>query len=156
MQRVDDSTVPDPIGRHPANRARPAGMGMNQIELACTQVCGELTQCLDVRPRIDTAPTPHLAQPDHLQSCLFGAIEEGAILGCENGARVPLAIEGEVWDLADQATVQRIGGQTETVCDFTTEGLGDTGVGHGILEFLLLGAYEPYGFKSWSDVAPAN
>jgi hypothetical protein len=68
----------------------------------------------------------------------------------------PLAVEGEVWDLGDQATLQRIGGQTETVCDFTTDGLGDLGVGRGILEFLLLGAYEPYGFNRWSDVSPAK
>ena len=68
----------------------------------------------------------------------------------------PLAVEGEVWDLTDPAVVQKIGGQTETVCDFHTEGLRDLGAGHGIFEFLLLGAYEPYGFKSWNDVAPAK
>lgn len=67
----------------------------------------------------------------------------------------PLAVEGETWDLTDPALVQRIAGQTETVCDFSVDGLDELGQGHGILEFLLLGAYEPYGFKSWSDVAPA-
>ncbi len=67
-----------------------------------------------------------------------------------------LAVEGEVWDLTDPALLPKISGQTETVCDFHAEGLGNLGDGHGILEFLLLGAYEPYGFKSWTDVAPAK
>jgi hypothetical protein len=68
----------------------------------------------------------------------------------------PLAVEGETWDLTDKELLPRIGGQTETVCDYTVERLGELGTGHGIFEFLLLGAYEPYGFKSWSDVAPAR
>jgi hypothetical protein len=67
----------------------------------------------------------------------------------------PLAVEGETWDLTDAELVRRISGQTETVCDYTVDGLGDIGAGHGIFEFLLLGAYEPYGFKNWNDVAPA-
>ncbi len=66
----------------------------------------------------------------------------------------PLAVEGETWDLTDASVTQKLMGQTETVCDYTVEGL-DIGTGHGILEFLLLGAYEPYGFAKWSDVAPA-
>jgi len=68
----------------------------------------------------------------------------------------PLAVEGETWDLTDADLLKRIGGQTETICDYTVEGLGDIGTGHGIIEFLLLGAYEPYGFKGFGDVAPAR
>ena len=68
----------------------------------------------------------------------------------------PLAVEGETWDLTDPSVTSKIQGQTETVCDYTVEGLGDIGKGHGILEFLLLGSYEPYGFKAWNDVAPAR
>lgn len=64
----------------------------------------------------------------------------------------PLAVEGETWDLTDASVTQKLMGQTETVCDYTVEGV-DLGTGHGILEFLLLGAYEPYGFAKWSDVA---
>ncbi len=67
----------------------------------------------------------------------------------------PLIVEGETWDLTDAELLKRISGQTETVCDYTVEGLGDIGVGHGIFEFLLLGAYEPYGFRAWNDAAPA-
>ncbi len=68
----------------------------------------------------------------------------------------PLAVEGEIWDLTDASLLQRISGQTETVCDYAVEGLGDLGTGHGIFEFLLLGAYAAYGFKSWSDVTAAR
>jgi hypothetical protein len=64
-----------------------------------------------------------------------------------------LAVEGETWDLRDPAVVQKAGVHTQTVCDFETEGL-DVGTGHGVFEFLLLGAYEPYGFKTFGDVAP--
>jgi len=67
----------------------------------------------------------------------------------------PLAVEGEAWDLSDPATVQKAGVHTQTVCDFTVEGLGDIGTGHGVFEFLALGAYLPYGFKTFGDVAPA-
>ena len=48
----------------------------------------------------------------------------------------------------------KAGVHTQTICDFHVEGLGDLGIGHGIFEFLSLGAYLPYGFKSFSDVAP--
>ncbi|HYM14023.1 MAG TPA: hypothetical protein VEZ14_00495 [Dehalococcoidia bacterium] len=64
----------------------------------------------------------------------------------------PLAVEGETWDLGDAALRQRVSGQTETVCDYHVDGLGDIGTGHGITEFLLLGAYLPYGFRQWTDV----
>ena len=67
----------------------------------------------------------------------------------------PLAVEGETWDLTDPAVVAKAGTHTQTVCDFHVDGLGDLGVGHGVFEFLLLGAYEPYGFKSFGDVARA-
>ncbi len=67
-----------------------------------------------------------------------------------------LAVEGETWDLTDASVTQKLMGQTETVCDYTVEGLDNIGAGHGILEFLLLGAYEPYGFAKWSDVTPAR
>jgi hypothetical protein len=68
----------------------------------------------------------------------------------------PLAVEGEVWDLTDPATVQKAGVHTQTVCDFHVDGLDGLGTGHGVFEFLLLGAYEPYGFKTFGDVAPAR
>jgi hypothetical protein len=68
----------------------------------------------------------------------------------------PLAVEGETWDLRDAALRQRVAGQTQTVCDFTIDGLTDAGVGHGVFEFLLIGAYAPYGFSKWSDVAPST
>lgn len=65
----------------------------------------------------------------------------------------PLAVEGESWDLTDPAVTQKLQGQTETVCDYTVDGIEGLGTGHGIIEFLLLGAYQPYGFHAWSDVA---
>jgi hypothetical protein len=65
----------------------------------------------------------------------------------------PLAVEGESWDLTDPAVTQKLMGQTETVCDYRVEGIDGIGTGHGIIEFLLLGAYQPYGFNAWSDVA---
>jgi hypothetical protein len=65
----------------------------------------------------------------------------------------PLVVEGESWDLTDPAVTQKLMGQTETVCDYTVEGIDGIGVGHGIIEFLLLGAYQPYGFNAWNDVA---
>lgn len=65
----------------------------------------------------------------------------------------PLVVEGESWDLTDAAVTQKLMGQTETVCDYTVEGIDGIGTGHGIIEFLLLGAYQPYGFNAWNDVA---
>jgi hypothetical protein len=65
----------------------------------------------------------------------------------------PLAVEGESWDLTDPAVTQKLMGQTETVCDYHVEGIDGIGTGHGIIEFLLLGAYQPYGFNAWNDVA---
>jgi hypothetical protein len=65
----------------------------------------------------------------------------------------PLAVEGETWDLTDAATVQKAGVHTQTVCDYRVDGLGGIGTGHGVFEFLSLGAYLPYGFKSFGDVA---
>jgi hypothetical protein len=67
----------------------------------------------------------------------------------------PLVVEGETWDITDPAVVQKAGVHTQTVCDFHVEGIDGIGVGHGVFEFLLLGAYEPYGFKTFADVAPA-
>ncbi|MEK7692564.1 MAG: hypothetical protein AAB349_00055 [Chloroflexota bacterium] len=67
----------------------------------------------------------------------------------------PLVVEGEAWDLTDPATIQKAGVHTQTVCDFAVEGLGDIGTGHGVFEFLALGTYLPYGFKTFADVAPA-
>jgi hypothetical protein len=60
-----------------------------------------------------------------------------------------LAVEGEAWDLTDAATVARLAGQNETVCRATVDGM----TGYGILEFILFGLYEPYGFKTPVDVA---
>jgi hypothetical protein len=65
----------------------------------------------------------------------------------------PLAVEGESWDLTDASVRQKLMGQTETVCDYIVEGIDGIGTGHGIIEFLLLGAYQPYGFNAWNDVA---
>jgi hypothetical protein len=65
----------------------------------------------------------------------------------------PLVVEGETWDLTDAALIPKLGVHTQTVCDFHVEGLGDVGTGHGVFEFLSLGAYLPYGFKSFGDVA---
>jgi hypothetical protein len=61
----------------------------------------------------------------------------------------PLAVEGDVWDLTDPAVVARTAAQNETVCRVQQ---GDK-TGYGIFEFILFGLYEPYGFKSLSDVA---
>jgi hypothetical protein len=66
----------------------------------------------------------------------------------------PLAVETETWDLTDPNLIPRLGTHTQTICDFHVDGLGDIGTGHGIFEFLSLGAYLPYGFKSFGDVAP--
>ncbi len=65
----------------------------------------------------------------------------------------PLAVEGETWDLRDPALLQRIAGQTETVCDYTVDGMEELGTGHGITELLVIGSYLPYGLNAWNDVA---
>ncbi len=67
----------------------------------------------------------------------------------------PLAVEGETWDLTDAALIPKLGAHTQTVCDFHVDGIDGLGIGHGVFEFLSLGAYEPYGFKSFGDVAKA-
>ena len=59
-----------------------------------------------------------------------------------------LAIEGDVWDISDPAVVAGLAGQTETVCRVQQ---GDQ-TGYGIFEFILFGQYEPYGFKTPTDV----
>lgn len=64
----------------------------------------------------------------------------------------PLTVEGETLNLKDEAVVRRLAGQSETVCRVRK---GEQ-IGYGIFEFILFGAYEPYGFKSISDVAPAE
>ncbi len=68
----------------------------------------------------------------------------------------PLVVETETWDLTDPETVKKAGVHTQTICDYTVEGIDGIGTGHGIFEFLLLGAYLPYGLKTWADVAPAS
>jgi hypothetical protein len=65
----------------------------------------------------------------------------------------PLVVEHETWDLTDKAFIPKLGVHTQTICDVHVEGLGDIGVGHGIFEFLSIGAYLPYGFTSFADVA---
>jgi hypothetical protein len=67
----------------------------------------------------------------------------------------PLVVEGESWDLTDPGAVAKLGPHTQTICDFYVDG-ADVGVGHGIFEFLSLGAYTPYGFRSFTDVAPTG
>lgn len=64
----------------------------------------------------------------------------------------PLVVETESWDLTDPGIIPKLGAHTQTICDFHVEG-AELGVGHGIFEFLSLGAYLPYGFKSFGDVA---
>jgi hypothetical protein len=58
-----------------------------------------------------------------------------------------LAIDGESWDLTDEALVRRVSGQNETVCRVRS---GDR-TGYGIFEFILFGQYDPY-----SSPAPAE
>jgi hypothetical protein len=60
-----------------------------------------------------------------------------------------LAIEGEAWDISDPAVASKLAGQSETVCRATFDGK----TGYGIFEFILFGLYEPYGFKTLTDVA---
>jgi hypothetical protein len=62
----------------------------------------------------------------------------------------PLAVEGETWDITDAALVAKLAGQNETVCRATLDGQ----TGYGILELIILGLYEPYGFMKLTDVAP--
>jgi hypothetical protein len=78
----------------------------------------------------------------------------GADLWRHGQYHAPLAVEGETWDLGDAALRQRVAGQTQTICDFTIAEMPEAGTGHGVFEFLLIGAYQPYGFSKWSDVAP--
>ena len=63
-----------------------------------------------------------------------------------------LAVDGETWDVTDEALVRRVAGQSETVCRVRQ---GDR-TGYGIFEFILFGLYEPYGFASPADVARAS
>ena len=76
-----------------------------------------------------------------------------AAMGLLGMRQVELVVEGETWDLTDPGVLAKAGAHTQTVCDFHVEGLGEIGTGHGVFEFLSLGAYEPYGFKSFGDVA---
>lgn len=64
----------------------------------------------------------------------------------------PLVVETDSWDLTDPAVIPRLGAHTQTICDVHVDG-ADLGIGHGIFEFLSLGAYLPYGLKSFGDVA---
>jgi len=61
----------------------------------------------------------------------------------------PLVVEGERWDLTDPNAVERVHVQTETVCEFRVGGE----VGYGPFELICLGAYDPFGFKTPTDVA---
>jgi hypothetical protein len=102
--------------------------------------------------RRDGAPVTVTMKP---KSTLYMAGAGYAYLGGWRHAQYhgPLVIEGETWDLSDPATVAKAGVHTQTVCDFRIDGIDGLGVGHGVFEFLSLGAYLPYGFKTWSDVA---
>jgi hypothetical protein len=60
-----------------------------------------------------------------------------------------IEVQGEAWDIRDADLLRRVAGQSETVCEVTLDGE----VGYGIFEFILFGLYEPYGFKSFADVA---
>ncbi len=59
----------------------------------------------------------------------------------------PLVVEGEHWKL-DDPSIERLIVQTETVCEYR---MGDS-VGYGPFEFICMGSYEPYGFKTPFDV----
>lgn len=61
----------------------------------------------------------------------------------------PLAVDGEVWDITDPAVIAKVAGQNETVCRVKR----GNQIGYGIFEFILLGLYEPYGFRALTDVA---
>ena len=61
----------------------------------------------------------------------------------------PLVVEGERWELSDPHAVERVHVQTETVCEFRVGGE----VGYGPFELICLGAYDPFGFKTPTDVA---
>ncbi len=61
----------------------------------------------------------------------------------------PLAVEGEIWDLSDSATLKRIFGLTETLCRFDLDG----SVGYGVFEFLCIGPYLPLGLETGQSVA---
>lgn len=61
-----------------------------------------------------------------------------------------LAVEGDVWDLSDPETLRRIAGLHEVLCEWTVEG-GATG--YGVIEFVAVGPYGPYGWASATDVA---
>lgn len=65
----------------------------------------------------------------------------------------PLVVEHETWDLTDPGTVQKAGVHTQTVCRYAVRGLEGLGTGHGVFELLILGAYLPYGFQTFTDVA---
>ena len=60
-----------------------------------------------------------------------------------------LEVEGETWDIADEEFLKTIQGQNQTVCKVTA---GDAS-GYGIFELIVFGLYEPYGFKTPTDVA---
>jgi len=65
--------------------------------------------------------------------------------------QAPLAVEGDVWDLTDAATLARVFGLTETLCRFDMDGR----TGYGVFEFLCAGAYEPLGLGTPSDAVRA-
>ena len=60
-----------------------------------------------------------------------------------------LEVEGETWDIADEEFLKTIQGQNQTVCKVTA----DDASGYGIFELIVFGLYEPYGFKTPTDVA---
>jgi len=61
-----------------------------------------------------------------------------------------LEVQGLTLDFDKPEDRARMWGLTDTVARFEVDGV----VGYGLFEYLLLGPYEPYGFKSFEDVAP--
>ena len=62
----------------------------------------------------------------------------------------PLTVQGVSYDLANPEDRARMFGLIDTVARFETGGV----VGHGLFEYFIFGRHDPYGFKSFEDVAP--
>ena len=103
VERVHDCRHADLSRCQPADQTGSPCMCVNEIEVSGAQVRRELTNCLDVRPRIDAAARPHPLQPDNAESRLLGTIEEGSVAGSEDGVRVPLVVERQRFSKNDPA-----------------------------------------------------
>ena len=61
----------------------------------------------------------------------------------------PLVVQGVEYDLSKPEDAARMIGLIDAVARFETNGE----VGYGLFEYMILGPYEPYGFKDFADVA---